>query len=307
MPSTHARFSPSAANRRLHCPPSLMLEEQFQDEESAYAAEGTAGHAMAEHLIKKYLKQRTRRPVSDYYSDELLEAVDEYVSFIQGEIEEARRVCRDPVFTVEQRVDASEYVEGCFGTADMVIVTNGYIHIIDLKALMGDASDNIPGVKGVGEKTAMALVQRYQTVDALYAAMPEVEAKPAAIKKLAEGEESARMSYHLATIVTDAPLDFDPGANLRRPVKPELRQIFLRLEFNKLIEKMGLSAPEHPRAEKPKETDYTVHVESAADEAQAEKLLEAFRKAEFVTVLALPDLTAVMVQCQTGENEAVAG
>ena len=133
MPSTHARFSPSAANRRLHCPPSLMLEEQFQDEESAYAAEGTAGHAMAEHLIKKYLKQRTRRPVSDYYSDELLEAVDEYVSFVQGEIEEARRVCKDPVFTVEQRVDASEYVEGCFGTADMVIVTDSYIHIIDLK------------------------------------------------------------------------------------------------------------------------------------------------------------------------------
>ena len=133
MPSTHARFSPSAANRRLHCPPSLTLEEQFQDEESAYAAEGTAGHAMAEHLIKKYLKQRTRRPVSDYYSDELLEAVDEYVSFVQGEIEEARRVCKDPVFTVEQRVDASEYVEGCFGTADMVIVTDSYIHIIDLK------------------------------------------------------------------------------------------------------------------------------------------------------------------------------
>ncbi len=133
MPSTHARFSPSAANRRLHCPPSLMLEEQFQDEESIYAAEGSAGHAMAEHLIKKHLKQRTRRPVSDYYSDELLEAVDEYVSFVQGEIEEARRVCKDPVFTVEQRVDASEYVEGCFGTADMVIVTDGYIHIIDLK------------------------------------------------------------------------------------------------------------------------------------------------------------------------------
>ncbi len=133
MPSTHARFSPSAANRRLHCPPSLMLEEQFQDEESSYAAEGTAGHAMAEHLIKKYLKQRTRRPVSDYYSDELLEAVDEYVAFVQGEIEEARWVCKDPVFTVEQRVDASEYVEGCFGTADMVIVTDSYIHIIDLK------------------------------------------------------------------------------------------------------------------------------------------------------------------------------
>ena len=55
------------------------------------------------------------------------------------------------------------------------------IHMIDLKALMGDTSDNYPGVKGVGEKTAMALVQRYETIDALYAAMPDVEAKPAAM------------------------------------------------------------------------------------------------------------------------------
>ena len=55
------------------------------------------------------------------------------------------------------------------------------IHIIDLKALMGDASDNIPGVKGIGEKTAMTLIQKYQTVDALYAAMPEADAKPAEI------------------------------------------------------------------------------------------------------------------------------
>ncbi len=90
------------------------------------------------------------------------------------------------------------------------------IHIIDLKALMGDASDNIPGVKGVGEKTAMALVQRYQTVDALYEAMPTPEmapgvpAKPGVIKKLQEGEEQARMSYDLATIRCDAPIEFDP-------------------------------------------------------------------------------------------------
>lgn len=71
----HARFSPSAANRLIHCPPSLVLGEAFQDEESPYAAEGSAGHALAEHLIKKHLKQQTRRPVSDYYSDDLLEAL----------------------------------------------------------------------------------------------------------------------------------------------------------------------------------------------------------------------------------------
>ena len=165
---------------------------------------------------------------------------------------------------------------------------------------------SIPGVKGVGEKTAMALVQRYQTVDALYAAMPEVEAKPAAVKKLAEGEDSARMSCRLATIVTDAPLDFNPEANLRRPAKPELYQVFLRLEFNKLIEKMGLSAQETPAAAV-KETDFTVQVEQVTEEAQAEKLLELFRKADHTALLALPDLTAVAVQCETGENTAVLG
>lgn len=100
MPSAHARFSPSAANRRIHCPPSLLLEEQFKEGESVYAAEGTAGHAMAEHLLRKYLKQRTKRPTSEFYTDELLEAVDEYVSFVIGEIEDARRTCKSPVLLV---------------------------------------------------------------------------------------------------------------------------------------------------------------------------------------------------------------
>jgi len=133
MPAAHARFSPSAANRRIHCPPSLLLEEQFEEGESVYAAEGTAGHALAEHLIRKYLKQRTKRPTSEYYTDELLEAVDEYVSFVIGEIEDARRESAHPILLVEQRIDASEYVDSCFGTADMVVITEKVAHIIDLK------------------------------------------------------------------------------------------------------------------------------------------------------------------------------
>jgi DNA polymerase-1 len=56
------------------------------------------------------------------------------------------------------------------------------IHMIDLKALMGDSSDNIPGVPGVGEKTASALIQEYGSIDAIYKAMPDVHAKPAALK-----------------------------------------------------------------------------------------------------------------------------
>lgn len=129
----HARNSPSALHRTLNCTPSLVLGEQFADEKSSYAAEGSAGHALAEHLIKKHLKLRTKRPVSDYYSDDLMEAVDDYVSFVIGEIEDAKRECKQPVFAVEQRVDISDYATDCFGTADMVIVTDKVVHIIDLK------------------------------------------------------------------------------------------------------------------------------------------------------------------------------
>ena len=176
------------------------------------------------------------------------------------------------------------------------------IHIIDLKALMGDASDNIPGVSGVGEKTAMALIQRYQTVDAIYEAMPEVEARPAVIKRLAEGEDSARMSYRLATIVTDAPLDFDPEANRRRPPKPELRDIFLRLEFAKLIEKMGLDSREAPPPEAEEAVVGTCESEIVTDWARAEALLELFRQRDHVACLVLPDLQGVCVEW--GDDQA---
>ena len=133
MPNAHARCSPSALHRILNCTPSLVQSEQFEDETSSYAAEGSAGHALAEHLIKKYLKLQTKRPTSDYYTDELLDAVDEYVAFVTGLIEEARRECLNPIFSVEQKVDLSGYIDGCFGTADMVIITDDTVHVIDLK------------------------------------------------------------------------------------------------------------------------------------------------------------------------------
>ena len=183
------------------------------------------------------------------------------------------------------------------------------IHIIDLKALMGDTSDNIPGIKGVGEKTAMALVQRYETVDALYQALPDIEAKPGVIKKLTEGEESARMSYDLATIVTSAPLDFDPAANLCRPWKPELRQVFLRLEFNTLLGKLDLATPASAPAEQPEkaeETECTTHVEKVETWEQAQRVLESFRQADHAALLALPDLSAIVAQCETGPDTSLA-
>lgn len=172
------------------------------------------------------------------------------------------------------------------------------IHMIDLKALMGDTSDNIPGVPGVGEKTAMALVQEYGAIDEIYRLLPDLHAKPAAIRKLAEGEESARHSYWLATIVTDAPLDFDPAENLRQPFRPELYDLFLRLEFQKLIDKYHLR-PHQETAEKPESTATVVPVRT---EDQARDLLDQWRQAESVTVYAVPDLSALSVRWDAGEN-----
>ena len=177
------------------------------------------------------------------------------------------------------------------------------IHMIDLKALMGDSSDNIPGVPGVGEKTAMDLIQKYESIDALYGKLPDIEAKPAAIRKLTEGEESARHSYWLSTIVTDAPLDFKPENNLVKEPGGAAYPLFLRLEFTKLIEKFGLK-PEETAAE-PKKADLTVTVEQVTDQTKADELLALWRGADHVSLLALPDLTGIVVVCKTGENTAV--
>ena len=185
------------------------------------------------------------------------------------------------------------------------------IHIIDLKALMGDASDNIPGVKGVGEKTAMALVGRYGSIDALYAAMPTPEmapgtpAKPGVIKKLQEGEEMARMSYDLATIRCDAPLDFTPEENLRREVdNDKLYQLFLNLEFAKLIDKYHLTAPQGegaPQAEQAVECVCTSEVVETWE--RLDELMKLWQAADFVNVLALPNLDVVCVEYRPSPNE----
>ena len=177
------------------------------------------------------------------------------------------------------------------------------IHMIDLKALMGDSSDNIPGVPGIGEKTAMALIQQYESIDNLYARMPDIDAKPAAVRKLAEGEKSARESYWLATIVTDAPLDFRPGDNLMQKPGPDAYPLFLKLEFTKLIEKFGLAPSEAaPAAER---AAFTMAVEQVTDPAQAERLLAQWRQTDHVAVLALPDLTGLSVVCQTQQDTGV--
>ena len=175
------------------------------------------------------------------------------------------------------------------------------IHMIDLKALAGDSSDNIPGVPGIGEKTAMALVQQYGSIDAVYANIDSVPLKPGFLCKLKEGEASARHSYWLATIDTNAPLDFDPEANLRQPFKPELYDLFLKLEFQKLIDKYQLS-PACVAEELP---TYTAEAEILETVERAEACLALWREAAYVTVYGTPDLAALAVECETGADSSL--
>ena len=178
------------------------------------------------------------------------------------------------------------------------------IHIIDLKALMGDASDNIPGVPGIGEKTAMALVQKYRSIDEIYRLLPELDAKPGIIKKLTEGEESARQSYHLATILTDVPLEFAPQDNLRKAPSDALYPLLMHLEFHKLIEKMGLKPAAEPLSAA-ETVECTVTAETVTSAERAEECLARLRAADHVTVLALPDLSGVIVEWEKSEKETL--
>ncbi|MCL2747641.1 MAG: DNA polymerase I [Oscillospiraceae bacterium] len=115
--------------------------------------------------------------------------------------------------------------------------------LIDLKALMGDASDNIPGVAGVGEKTALALMHRFGSLDALYEGYEAADLKPGVKNKLRNSRDIAYLSQKLATIDCDAPLTFTPEEAKRIPWDEERLLSFLeRLEFRKLIKTLHLQA-----------------------------------------------------------------
>ena len=146
------------------------------------------------------------------------------------------------VFHVKSRMGQTETQEY---TPEVFRAEYGFdpAHIVDLKALMGDPSDNIPGVPGVGEKTAMDLIQRYTTIERIYDGLDTLDVRDGVRKKLAEGRDSAFQSYRLATISREAPVDFAPEANLwQRTASPALYELFHRLGFNKFIDKWGLTA-----------------------------------------------------------------
>ena len=113
---------------------------------------------------------------------------------------------------------------------------------IDVKALMGDASDNIPGVPGVGEKTATKIVQDYQTSENAYEHADELK-PPRASKNLKEYWEQAKMSKVLATINTHADIDFDiEKARHGNPYTKEAHELFKRLQFKNMLSRFDVEA-----------------------------------------------------------------
>ena len=137
------------------------------------------------------------------------------------------------------------------------------VKIIDLKALMGDSSDNIPGVAGIGPKTATELLLKFGSLDGIYANLEDPSIRPKLREKLENGKDSAYLSYDLATIRANAPIDFEPKDAIIQPYnRAELYKLFTKLEFVRLIDKYGLRGadaelpkPERKGKSLPKVTD----------------------------------------------------
>lgn len=176
------------------------------------------------------------------------------------------------------------------------------IKMVDLKALMGDSSDNIPGVAGIGEKTALELVRRFGTVEEIYNALDYLDIKDSVKKKLSDGREAAAMSHMLATICRDVPLEFTPEANRCRAVNNDaLFALFRKLEFTKLSERLGLCPPE---ANEPSCEAYTGECisRSIVTGEDAAAMLQALQSAPWVAVRCAADMDTVVFLCDSTQT-----
>lgn len=136
-PQKHALLSASSAHRWLHCPPSAKLTAGVTEAPSEAALQGTAAHALAEHKLRRALKQQSKRPVSEFEDDEMDAYTDDYVSYVLEQYEQAKQDTPDTAIYIEQHLDFSHVVPGGFGTGDCLIVADGTLHVIDLKYGLG--------------------------------------------------------------------------------------------------------------------------------------------------------------------------
>lgn len=123
------------------------------------------------------------------------------------------------------------------------------LELIEVKALMGDSSDNIPGVPGIGEKTALDLIQKYHSVDYIYEHFEELELKPAQRKKLEEGRDSAYLSRRLGEINRHAPISENLEDYMQKaPDEAAAVALLTKLEMYKMIERLGFDPAKIPES-----------------------------------------------------------
>ena len=133
MPEVHAILSASSSKRWLNCTPSARLEQNFPNESSVYAEEGTAAHALGEYKLRKYLHERVKRPTSEFDNEEMDANTDIYAEFIITTVEKIKETCPHPLVMVEERLDYSYLVPQGFGTGDCVIIADGTLYVMDYK------------------------------------------------------------------------------------------------------------------------------------------------------------------------------
>lgn len=150
--------------------------------------------------------------------------------------------------------------------------------VVDYKALVGDKSDNIPGVTGVGAKTAVKLLAEYQTLDRIYENSQDI--KGAMGKKVVAGKEDAYLSYKLARIVTDAPIELNLNECVTQEYEPsEVLALFRELEFRSLTNRIVEAFDDVPQLTSQEPTE-TITIRS---EDQLEELLRILLDADVIS------------------------
>ncbi len=161
-----------------------------------------------------------------------MEAKDFHIDIVTGD--------RDALQLVDENVTVHLTKKGITNmlavTPDVMTVEYGYMpsQVVDMKALMGDTADNIPGVPGVGEKTAAKLIAQFQHVEALYDRIDEVEGKKLQ-EKLADNKDKAFLSKELATICCSAPVEYTLDMFLPQPRKEDVAALFRSLGFKNML------------------------------------------------------------------------
>ena len=208
------------------------------------------------------------------------------------------------------------------GVSELMFYTPGAVEekygfgpdlIVDFKALKGDTSDNIPGVKGVGDKTATSLLQEYKSLDGIYEKLDDITSKSVK-KKLEDSKQEAYLSHKLATIFTDVPISIDDDYLQFSPEWSEIMDVFKEYQLTTLVKKyagmefeqnMGGSLFEGPAEDAPEEEVTYKLIESQAELKEIlPKFTEGFAIDLETTSLSVRDAQIVGVSLSAVEGEA---